>query len=88
MTVGQLETAMSQRELLDWYRFDGLTQPLPDKLLDIHAGQLCALIVNIVRAADAPAARPADFFVIRERVPPPDDGLSEVDRQMLAWRGG
>jgi hypothetical protein len=50
---------------------------------------LCSIIVNLVRAADATPARPADFYFIRDHVPPPpDDGMSEVDRQMLNWRGG
>lgn len=88
MTVGQLERRMTHRELLDWRRFDALNQPLPDKLADLHAAMLCSIVVNIARSAEATPASPADFFVIRDPAPPPDDGLSEVDRQMLAWRGG
>jgi hypothetical protein len=88
MTVGQLEAAMTWRELLDWRRFEALTQPLPDKLTDIHFAMVCSIICNLVRSAESLPASPADFFVIREPAPPPDDGLSEVDRQMLAWRGG
>ena len=51
---------------------------------------LAAIIVNLARAPDAMPARPADFLVIRDRVfeLPPDDGLSEIDRQMMNWRGG
>ena len=79
---------MSVRELHDWMRFEGWHQPLPDRLGDIHVGLLCSIMVNLVRSADAMAAQPSDFFVIRDREPPPDDGLSEIDRQMLSWRGG
>jgi hypothetical protein len=89
MTVGHLERAMSHRELRDWRLFEALNQPLPDRLADIHNGLLCSLMVNLVRSEDSPAVRPDDFFVIREPVSPQaDDGLSEVDRQRLAWRGG
>jgi hypothetical protein len=89
MTVAQLERSMTQRELLDWQRFESVHQPLPDRLGDLHTALLASIIVNLARSADATPARPADFLVIREpEPPPPDDGLSEVDRQMLAWRGG
>ena len=92
MTVSQLEATMTQRELRDWHRFEAFAQPLPDRLSDIHTAMLCSVMSNIARAIFAPDAQPAspaDYFVIRERAPPPeDDGLSEVDRQRLAWRGG
>ena len=80
---------MSARELSDWARFDALNQPLPDRLSDLHFGLLCSVMVNLQRSADASPVLASDFFVIREpEPPPPDDGLSEVDRQMLNWRGG
>jgi hypothetical protein len=80
---------MSHRELMDWYRFEALHQPLPDRLADLHSGMLCSVIVNLVRSAESTPASPSDFLVIREpEAPPPDDGLSEVDRQRIAWRGG
>jgi hypothetical protein len=89
MRVGDLETSMSLRELLDWQRFEALHQPLPDRLSDLHMAMLCSIIVNLVRPSDAAPARAADFLVIRDRDPsPPDDGMSEVDRQALNWRGG
>ena len=89
MTVGQLEQAMPHRELRDWRLFEVLHQPLPDRLADIHNSLLCSLMVNLTRSADAAAVRPDDFFVIREPTPrADDDGVSEVDRQRLAWRGG
>ena len=80
---------MSLRELYDWGRLEAFHQPLPDRLSDLHSALLCSIVVNLVRSADCQPARPADFFVIREREqPPPDDGVSEIDRQMLNWRGG
>lgn len=92
MPVGELELRMTQRELHDWLRFEALTQPLPDKLSDIHFAMVCSVATNLARALyapDAQAATPRDFMVIRDREPaPPDDGLSEVDRQRIAWRGG
>lgn len=89
MGVADLESSMTMRELLDWQRFEAMHEPLPDRLADIHVATLAAIIVNLARAPDAMPARPADFFVIRDREPlPPDDGLSEIDRQMLNWRGG
>ena len=88
MCVGDLEASMSLRELLDWHRFEALHQPLPDRLGDIHVAMLASIIVNLARSTDSIPARPADFLVIRERELSPDDGLSEVDRQMANWRGG
>jgi hypothetical protein len=89
MTVAELDARMTVRELLDWHRFEALTQPLPDRLSDIHFAMLAAIICNLARSAESQPASAADFFVLREPAPPPpDDGLSEVDRQMLAWRGG
>ena len=88
MCVGDLEASMSLRELLDWHRFEALHQPLPDRLADIHVAMLASIIVNLARSTDSIPARPGDFLVIRERELPPDDGLSEVDRQMANWRGG
>jgi hypothetical protein len=85
--VAELEASMSLRELYDWGRLEAFHQPLPDRLSDLHSALLCSIVVNLVRSADAQPARPADFFVICDRQPP-DDGLSEVDRQMLNWRGG
>jgi hypothetical protein len=79
---------MSHRELVHWYRFEALHEPLPDRLADIHGAVLCALVVNLVRAADDQPINPRDFFVIREpEPPPPDDGLTEAERQRRAWRG-
>jgi hypothetical protein len=89
-SVGEIETSMSNRELMDWQRFEELHEPLPDRLLDQHGGLLCSLIVNLVRSAEATPMRPADFYFIRDHqpAPPADDGMSEVDRQMMNWRGG
>jgi hypothetical protein len=80
MPVADLESSMTLA--VDWHRFETLHQPLPDRLADIHVAMLATIIVNLARAPDAIPARPADFLVIRERQPP-DDGLSEVDRQMM-----
>jgi hypothetical protein len=88
MTVGELEARMTTSELLDWYRFEGLHQPLPDRMADIHFAMVCSVMCNIVRSSSAAPVSPADFFVIRDPAPPPADGLDEVDRQRLAWRGG
>ena len=90
MRVADLESSMTMRELIDWQRFEAMHEPLPDRLADIHVAMLAAIIVNLARAPDAMPARPADFLVIRDRVGelPPDDGLSEIDRQMMNWRGG
>lgn len=90
MTVDQLERTMPHRELRDWRLFEALHQPLPDRLADIHNSLLCSLMVNLTRSADAAAVRPDDFFVIHEPAPPQadGDGVSEVDGQRLAWRGG
>jgi hypothetical protein len=85
MTVGQLEASMTTSELIDWHRFEA-QQPLPDRLADIHFAMVCSVMCNMVRSSSAAPVSPADFFVIRD--PPPADGLDEVDRQMLAWRGG
>jgi hypothetical protein len=79
---------MPLRELYDWGRLEAFHQPLPDRLADLHSALLCSIVVNLVRSADAQPAQPSDFFVIREREPQPDDGLNEIDRQMLNWRGG
>jgi hypothetical protein len=88
MGVADLESSMTMRELLDWQRFEAMHEPLPDRLADIHVAMLAAVIVNLARSPDAHAVRPADFLVIRDLEPPPDDGLSEIDRQMANWRGG
>ena len=88
MRVGDLESSMTLRELLDWHRFEAMHQPLPDLLADIHVAMLATIIVNLARSPEAIPAQPADFLVIRDREPPPDDGLSEIDRQMANWRGG
>jgi hypothetical protein len=85
--VGELETTMTRRELMDWRRFE-LQAPLPDRLIDIHFGMVCSIMVNLMRSADTTAAQPSDFFVLREREPQPDDGMSEIDRLRLQWRGG
>lgn len=87
MRVDQIEAAMSMREFIDWQRFES-TEPLPDRLADIHAAMLCSIVVNLARASDAAPAMPGDFMVLRERKPPPDDGLTELDRQRKSWRGG
>ena len=87
-TVGELELSMTERELRDWYRFEALHELLPDKLADLHNALLCSIVVNLVRTADAMPVGPADFFCIRDRVPPPAETMSEVDRQMRNWRGG
>ena len=81
---------MSLRELLSWQRFEALHQPLPDRLSDIHFGMVCSIMVNLMRTADASPAPASDFFVLRERkpAPAPSDGLSEIDRLRLQWRGG
>ena len=78
---------MSAREFLDWQRFEAMHQPLPDQLSDIHIGMVCSMMVNIMRSADTAPVKPSDFFVLRDRAPV-DDGLSEVDRLRLQWRGG
>jgi hypothetical protein len=44
-TVGELEAAMSVRELHDWMRFEGWYQPLPDRLSDLHVGLPCTLLL-------------------------------------------
>jgi hypothetical protein len=87
-TVGELEITMTERELRDWYRFEALHEPLPDRLADLHNALLCSIVVNLVRTADATPVGPADFFCIHDRAPPPADTMSEVDRQMRNWRGG
>jgi len=80
---------MTVRELRDWVRFENRHQPLPDRMFDVHHAVLDSLVVNLVRSADAPPVAAADFFVARQPAqPPPDDGLTEVERQMRAWRGG
>lgn len=84
---------MSQRELLDWYRFEAFTELLPDRLADLQNALLCSLVVNLVRSSDAQPVRPADFFVIRDPTPPPpvvakSDTISEAERQRRIWRGG
>lgn len=79
---------MTCRELVDWQRFEAFHQPLPDRLADLHSALLCSIVVNLVRAAGTERARVSDFFVLRDDREPPDDGLSEVDRARLAWRGG
>jgi hypothetical protein len=87
--VAELETTLTHREFTDWLRFEATVSPLPDKLADLHNAIVCSLIVNAVRSADSPPARPADFLIINEiRAALPDDGMSEVERAMLAWRGG
>lgn len=79
---------MTQRELVDWARFESLHEPLPDRLFDIHLGMLCSVVINLARSADAQPVMASDFFVIRPPPQPaPDDGLSEVERQMRNWRG-
>ena len=88
MPIAELERSMTLRELLDWHRFEAMHQPLPDLLADIHVAMLATIIVNLARSPEAIPAQPADFLVIRERELPPDDGLSEVDRQMANWRRG
>ena len=88
MTVGEIERRMSDRELRDWYRFEGL-QPLPDRLADLHVAMLASIMVNLARAADAQPVALTDFLIIRERMlSPPDDGEAEIDRHMRNWRGG
>ena len=88
MRVADLESSMTMRELLDWQRFEALHEPLPDRLADIHIAMLAAVIVNLARSPDAHPVRPAEFLVIRDLEPLPDDGLSEIDRHMANWRGG
>ena len=89
MTVGDIERRMSWRELRDWRRFEGFHQPLPDKLDDLHVAMLASMMVNLTRTPESMPAQVTDFLMIQEPKPPPkDDGLSEVDRQRLAWRGG
>jgi hypothetical protein len=87
MTVGELRARMSQRELIDWQLFE-LEQPLPDRLSDLHAAMLASIVVNIARSSDAAPVTPTDFLILRARAPEPDDGLDEIDRQRMAWRGG
>jgi hypothetical protein len=88
-TVGELEITMTERELRDWYRFEALHEPLPDRLADLHHAILCTIAVNLMRSSDAAPASPADFFCIRDREPPkPAPTMSEAERQMRNWRGG
>ena len=72
---------------MDWRRFE-LQAPLPDRLIDIHFGMVCSIMVNLMRSADTTPAQPSDFFVLREGEPKPDTGMSEIDRLRLQWRGG
>lgn len=79
---------MTERELIDWLRFEGHHEPLPDRLSDIHHAVLVSVTANLQRGPDTPAFTAADFFVIRQPQPAPrDDGLTEVERQMRNWRG-
>jgi hypothetical protein len=89
-TVGEIEVTMTSRELVDWYRFEALHEPLPDKLADLQNAILCSIAVNLMRSPDATPVEPADFFCIRERKPPPSPAnkMSEAERQMRNWRGG
>ena len=86
-TVSELETTMSMRELLDWQKFEGWHEPLPDRLLDIHFSMLAAIVCNLARAADSVPLQAAEFFVIRDRRPTPPPAESEIDRLRKQWRG-
>jgi hypothetical protein len=91
-TVGELEATMSHRELIDWLRFEATASPLPDRLADIHAGRLSALIVNAANAVNGANREPVstdDFVIIDRRAPPPaEDGRSEAERLQAIWLGG
>jgi hypothetical protein len=86
--VAEIDEGMSYRELMDWYCFESQVSPLPDRLADIHNATLITVLINLWRGADTQPAQASDFFVIRTpEPPPPDDGLTDVERQMRNWRG-
>ena len=91
-TVGELELTMTPRELRDWLIYEATVSALPDKLADDHNALLCSVVVNLVRPGEAMAARPSDFYCIRERAQPQpapiDDGLSEAERARAIYYGG
>jgi hypothetical protein len=85
--VGELETSMTHRELMEWHRFEATVSPLPDRLADIHSAMLCALVVNVAGAAGSSPITASDFFVIKDPPPEPlDDGLTEAERAAVSWR--
>jgi hypothetical protein len=88
-TVGELEVTMTERELVDWYRFEAMHELLPDKLADLHNALLCSIVVNLVRTTEATPVGPADFYCIQDREPRRHaETMSEAERQMRNWRGG
>jgi hypothetical protein len=89
-TVGELEATMTEREFVDWHRFEALHEPLPDRLADLHHAVLCSIAVNLMRSSDAAPVAVTDFFCIQDRAPPPRRAstMSEAERQKINWRGG
>lgn len=79
---------MSERELLDWYRFEATTAPLPDKLIDLHFAALSSLAVNLMRSSTTAPVSFAEFLIIREPRPAPPSSLTESERLRAQWEAG
>lgn len=87
-TVGEIEHGMSVREFADWHRFC-LDHPLPFELVDIHAGQLLAMLFNINKTKSTPVANPRDFMVLTKRPPPKEIGAGlTIAQRMKAVASG
>lgn len=79
MTVGELESRMSSRELSEWIAFDRLS-PLPDPWT-IH-GHLCALLWAI--SGQKKKAQPADF-IPAARPPRRAQSGGEIEARLRTW---
>lgn len=64
--MAELEATLSAREFAEWVAFAEV-HPFPADLVDMHGAMVAAILANVHRAADAPAAPLSDFLALRPR---------------------
>lgn len=72
MTVGELESRMSNRELHEWAEFSGLYPFMPERM-DFVGGVVASTIANVHRGRGQKAFSPDDFIADYSRKSKIDD---------------
>jgi hypothetical protein len=93
--VGEIERTMSQREFIDWLRFEA-EWPLPDLAADRMNALICMVVANIARSSDSAPLQLADFLMLQRRASSPIEPtrveptptVSTAERFRIAMYGG
>lgn len=83
MTVGEMLTRMSSRELSEWMAYATL-EPFGEERADLRAGIVASAVVNVHRTQSDKAAQPSDFMPTFDEGEPDDDPPEALPPEEIA----